>query len=166
MATERSPSIIFIDEIDGLAVDRGGGLDQQSWERKIVNQLLIEMSRLEVNETSNVLVLGASNMPWLIDRSLLRAGRFSNWVFIKEPEKEERISLFQHYLKGIPSSGVLDFHVLASRTGNFSTSRIKKVCDDTCQKLFDKSIDNDSVEFITQGIDFYKGSIGFSKNLV
>ena len=89
-------------------------------------------------------------MPWLIDRSLLRAGRFSNWVFIKEPEKEERIGLFQHYLKGIPSSGVLDFHVLASRTGNFSTSRIKKICDDTCQKLFDESIDNDSVEFITQ----------------
>jgi|GEM_PF-1717239 len=128
-AKKNSPSIIFIDEIDGLIVKRDNSFDTQNWERKIVNQFLIEMSKLETDKQSCVYVIGATNLPWQIDKSFLRAGRLNEKIYIPGPDVTTRTYLFKVYLEDLVNNEKIDYQRLALHTENFSTSIIKSICE-------------------------------------
>jgi transitional endoplasmic reticulum ATPase len=127
-ARMHAPAVIFIDEIDGLAASRESEIDQAGWERKMVNQLLIEMSRLEAEGArAPLLVIGATNQPWLVDESLRRAGRIGTDIFVPGPDLEARVALFSHHLDGKPSDGI-DVAEAARLTSGFSPALIKWIC--------------------------------------
>jgi len=128
-AKKNSPSIVFIDEIDGLIVKRDNSFDTQNWERKIVNQFLIEMSKLETDKQSCVYVIGATNLPWQIDKSFLRAGRLNEKIYIPGPDVTTREYLFRLYLEDLVTNEKVDYQRLALHTENFSTSIIKSICE-------------------------------------
>ncbi len=98
-ARQTSPSIIFFDEIDSLAPKRGIGSDTNVTER-VVNQLLTEMDGLE--DMYDIVVLGATNRPDMVDPGLLRPGRFDRMVLTPVPDEKSRLEIFRVHTKGMP----------------------------------------------------------------
>jgi cell division protease FtsH len=128
-AKEKSPSIIFIDEIDAIGRARGrnqmtGGNDERE---NTLNQLLTEMDGFETNE--HVIVMGATNRADVLDRALMRAGRFDRVIYVDLPELGERRAIFQVHLKPLKLSRNLDVSFLASQTPGFSGADIANVCN-------------------------------------
>jgi len=98
-ARQVAPSIIFFDELDALAPTRGGEVGTHVME-SVLNQILTEIDGLE--ELKDVVVLGATNQPMLVDPALLRAGRFDRLVYIGEPGMEDRRQILSIHLRGMP----------------------------------------------------------------
>ncbi|MDO7686711.1 MAG: ATP-dependent zinc metalloprotease FtsH [Schleiferiaceae bacterium] len=129
-AKEKSPSIIFIDEIDAIGRARGrnqmtGGNDERE---NTLNQLLTEMDGFETNE--HVIVMGATNRADVLDRALMRAGRFDRVIYVDLPELGERKAIFQVHLKPLKLSRNLDVSFLARQTPGFSGADIANVCNE------------------------------------
>ena len=101
-ARQVAPSIIFFDELDALAPTRGGEVGTHVME-SVLNQILTEIDGLE--ELKDVVVLGATNQPMLVDPALLRAGRFDRLVYIGEPGMEDRVQILTIHLRGMPVEG-------------------------------------------------------------
>ena len=118
-AKEKSPSIIFIDEIDAIGRARGknnitGGNDERE---NTLNQLLTEMDGFGTN--SGVIVIGATNRADVLDRALLRAGRFDRQIFVDLPDLNERREIFQVHLKPLTLSKEVDFDLTFIFTTSF-----------------------------------------------
>jgi transitional endoplasmic reticulum ATPase len=127
-AVAHSPSLIFIDEIDALAAERDSFLCQ-GYERKIICQLLIELSKLEnSSKNTNVLVCAASNNSWAIDPAILRSGRLGTACFLPGPDISTRENLFRHFLSKRPVDTTIDYRELAIRTDGHSIASIKNIC--------------------------------------
>lgn len=126
-ARRNKPAIIFFDEIDGI----GGRRDsmQQSFEKRSINQLLIELDGVEYSN-EGVLVIGSTNAPWYIDPALRRAGRFSKFIYFPEPDKKAREEVFRLMLKDKPLDGSVRFGRLARLTEGYSIADIKAVCEE------------------------------------
>ncbi|WP_088819718.1 ATP-binding protein [Candidatus Mancarchaeum acidiphilum] len=137
-ARENSPSILFFDELDALGVSRDE-TGNAPWMRQAVNTMLSEMNNL-YDKGYKVLVVGATNEPWLIDPALRRSGRFGNIMYIPPPTKPIRVKLFQSYLKGKPISDDIDFDKLGELTKGASHSDIKSICEDSSREVWAKSI--------------------------
>jgi len=101
-ARQVAPAIIFFDELDALAPTRGGEVGTHVME-SVLNQILTEIDGLE--ELKDVVVLGATNQPMLVDPALLRAGRFDRLVYIGEPGMEDRAHILTIHLRGMPVEG-------------------------------------------------------------
>lgn len=99
MAKERSPCIIFIDELDSVGAKRSGFFGQNDERRRTLNQLLVEMDGF--NSNNKIIVLAATNRPDVLDNALLRPGRFDRKVEINLPDKKARESIFKLYLQKI-----------------------------------------------------------------
>ena len=123
-ARQTSPTIIFFDEIDSLAPRRGFGGDNHATER-VVNQLLTEIDGLE--EMHDVVVIGASNRPDIIDTALLRPGRFDRVTHVSVPDENARIEIFKLHTKDMPLNDV-DIYELAKKTEGYVGSDIEAVC--------------------------------------
>jgi len=116
--------VIFIDELDALGMSRA--LDRDSpGKRAAVNQLLMELDGVDRNP-EGLIIVGATNRPWDIDPALVRAGRFGDEWYVAVPSSQERSSLFELYLKGVPTEHV-DYGRLADMTSAYSPADIKKV---------------------------------------
>ncbi len=137
-ARENSPSIIFFDELDALGVSRNE-TGSAPWMRQAVNTMLSEMNNL-YDKGYKVLVVGATNEPWLIDPALRRSGRFGNLRYAPPPNNGVRAKLFMMYLKGKPLAKDIDFNKLAELAKNASHSDIKSICDDASREVWAKSI--------------------------
>jgi len=129
-AKEKSPAIIFIDEIDAVGRARGksnmsGGNDERE---NTLNQLLTEMDGFGTN--SNVIVLAATNRADVLDKALMRAGRFDRQIFVDLPDIRERAEIFQVHLKPIKKVEGLDLDFLAKQTPGFSGADIANVCNE------------------------------------
>ena len=127
-ASHTTPSILFFDEIDALAPrreDAGKG-------RRLVNQFLTELDGFVRRE--GVMVVGSTNAPWDVDPAMRRAGRFTNQVFIKAPDRETREKIFSIHLKGKHVDDSLDVAKLAAATSGFSSADIK-ACVDTALEV-------------------------------
>ena len=129
-AKEKSPSIIFIDEIDAIGRARGknnitGGNDERE---NTLNQLLTEMDGFGSND--NVIVIGATNRADVLDKALLRAGRFDRQIFVDLPDLNERKEIFLVHLKPLKLSKDLDVDFLAKQTPGFSGADIANVCNE------------------------------------
>jgi len=116
-ARQVSPSIIFFDEIDSIAAIRGEEIGSRVGER-VVDQLLTEMDGLE--ELSNVIVIGATNRPDIVDPGFLRPGRFDRRILVPAPDKKAKFEILKVHTKNMPLAKNVDLKYLAEKTENFS----------------------------------------------
>jgi transitional endoplasmic reticulum ATPase len=117
-ARQVAPTIIFIDEIDSLVPARGGGLGEPQVTERVVNTILSEMDGLE--ELNNVVVIGASNRPNLIDPALLRPGRFDELIYVAPPDTPGRRRILAIHTSAMPLADDVDLEALAQRTERFT----------------------------------------------
>ncbi|PKA63660.1 Calmodulin-interacting protein 111 [Apostasia shenzhenica] len=126
-ARANCPTIIFFDEIDGLAVTRGQENDGTSVTDRVVTQLLLEMDGLD--ERVGVIVIAATNRPDKIDPALLRPGRFDRILDVQPPDEMDREDIFQIHTRNMACSADVSFKELASLTMGYTGADIKLVCD-------------------------------------
>ncbi|MFS8637549.1 MAG: CDC48 family AAA ATPase [Gemmatimonadota bacterium] len=117
-ARQVAPTVIFIDEIESLAPQRGGGLGEPAVTERVVNTLLSEMDGLE--ELEGVVVIGATNRPTLIDPALLRPGRFDELVYVPVPDRDGRLKILQIHTADMPLADDVDLEDLADRTAGYT----------------------------------------------
>ena len=129
-AKEKSPSIIFIDEIDAIGRARGknnftGSNDERE---NTLNQLLTEMDGFGTN--TNVIVIAATNRADVLDKALMRAGRFDRQIYVDLPDLNERREIFKVHLKPLKTTKTLDVEFLSKQTPGFSGADIANVCNE------------------------------------
>ena len=129
-AKEKAPCIVFIDEIDAVGRARGnkaslGGNDERE---STLNQLLTEMDGFGSN--SGVIILAATNRADILDKALLRAGRFDRQIYVELPELTDRKEIFQVHLRNVKTDGSVDLDLLARQTPGFSGADIANVCNE------------------------------------
>jgi cell division protease FtsH len=129
-AKEKSPSIIFIDEIDAIGRARGrNAMSGSNDEREnTLNQLLTEMDGFGTN--TNVIVLAATNRADILDKALMRAGRFDRQIFVDLPDVRERKEIFEVHLRPLKKAKGLDIDFLSKQTPGFSGADIANVCNE------------------------------------
>ena len=159
-AKEKSPAIIFIDEIDAVGRARGknnmsGGNDERE---NTLNQLLTEMDGFGTN--SNVIVLAATNRADVLDKALMRAGRFDRQIFVDLPDIRERAEIFKVHLAPLKKVEGLDTDFLAKQTPGFSGADIANVCNEAAliaarnnKTAVDKQDFLDAVDRIVGGLE-------------
>ncbi len=159
-AKEKSPAIIFIDEIDAVGRARGknnfsGGNDERE---NTLNQLLTEMDGFGTN--SNVIVLAATNRADVLDKALMRAGRFDRQIFVDLPDIRERKEIFEVHLAPLKKVENLDTDFLAKQTPGFSGADIANVCNEAAliaarnnKTAVDKQDFLDAVDRIVGGLE-------------
>lgn len=129
-AKEKSPAIVFIDEIDAIGRARGknmaqGGNDERE---NTLNQLLTEMDGFGTN--SGVILLAATNRAEVLDRALLRPGRFDRQIHVDLPDLKERIQIFKVHTKPLKTDDSLDLNFLGKQTPGFSGADIANICNE------------------------------------
>jgi transitional endoplasmic reticulum ATPase len=117
-ARQVAPTVIFIDEIDSLAPQRGGGLGEPAVTERVVNTMLAELDGLE--ELRGVVVIGATNRPTLLDPALLRPGRFDELIYVPVPEVEGRLQILKIHTAGMPLSSDVNLQQLADATRGYT----------------------------------------------
>jgi transitional endoplasmic reticulum ATPase len=117
-ARQVAPTIIFIDELDSLVPARGGGLGEPQVTERVVNTILSEMDGLE--ELQNVVVIGATNRPTLIDPALLRPGRFDELIYVGVPDTAGRRRILAIHTRNMPLADDVDLESIAQRTDRFT----------------------------------------------
>lgn len=140
-ARQASPCVIFMDEIDSIAPERGTGGDSNVTER-VISQMLTEMDGLE--GLSDVVVIAATNRPDIMDPALLRPGRFDKSIFIGPPDKESRESIFGIHTKGRPLAEDVDLGVLADRTEGCTGADIAAICNEAVMNAVRKLVASNS----------------------
>ncbi|MBA3044295.1 AAA family ATPase, partial [archaeon] len=124
-AKQASPSIVFLDELDAIAPMRGYGAGESRVAERMVNQLLTSMDGMEALE--NVVVIGATNRPDILDRALLRAGRFDRLILIPVPDKEARLKILNVHTKSMPLKDV-SLEELSEKTDGYVGADIESLC--------------------------------------
>ncbi|HYG70305.1 MAG TPA: CDC48 family AAA ATPase, partial [Anaeromyxobacteraceae bacterium] len=124
-ARQVAPTVIFIDEIDALAPQRGGGLGEPAVTERVVNTILAEMDGLE--ELQGVVVIGATNRPTLLDPALLRPGRFDELVYVPVPDEAGRRTILGIQTAKMPLADDVDLDALAQRTERFSGADLENL---------------------------------------
>jgi len=159
-AKDKSPAIIFIDEIDAIGRARGkNNITGSNDEREnTLNQLLTEMDGFGTN--TNVIVLAATNRADVLDKALMRAGRFDRQIYVDLPDLNERKEIFEVHLKPIKTSETLNLEFLARQTPGFSGADIANVCNEAAliaarkeQKSVTKQDFLDAVDRIVGGLE-------------
>jgi transitional endoplasmic reticulum ATPase len=117
-ARQVAPTVIFIDELDSLVPARGGGLGEPQVTERVVNTILSEMDGLE--ELNNVVLIGATNRPNLIDSALLRPGRLDELIYVGTPDTAGRRRILAIHTSDMPLAKNVDLESLARRTENFT----------------------------------------------
>ena len=159
-AKDKSPAIIFIDEIDAIGRARGknnftGSNDERE---NTLNQLLTEMDGFGTN--TNVIVLAATNRADVLDKALMRAGRFDRQIYVDLPDIRERKEIFEVHLRPIKTMETLDLDFLAKQTPGFSGADIANVCNEAAliaarkeKKAVSKQDFLDAVDRIVGGLE-------------
>ncbi len=129
-AKEKSPSIIFIDEIDaiGRARSKNAGFSGNDERENTLNQLLTEMDGFGTN--SGVIILAATNRVDILDKALLRAGRFDRQISVELPDVHERKEIFQVHMRPLKMDDTVDIDLLSRQTPGFSGADIANVCNE------------------------------------
>ncbi len=129
-AKAKAPSIIFIDEIDAIGRARGSALSMRSNDEResTLNQLLAEMDGFGTN--TGVIVLAATNRADVLDKALLRPGRFDRHIYLELPSRTERLAIFKVHLKPLILASDIEVEVLAAQTPGFSGADIANICNE------------------------------------
>jgi len=159
-AKEKSPSIIFIDEIDAIGRARGkNAMSGSNDEREnTLNQLLTEMDGF--GTTDNVIVIAATNRADILDKALMRAGRFDRQIYVDLPDIRERKEIFEVHLKPLKIKKDLDTNFLSKQTPGFSGADIANMCNEAAliaarngKKEIEKQDFLDAVDRIIGGLE-------------
>ncbi|XP_038718921.1 calmodulin-interacting protein 111-like isoform X2 [Tripterygium wilfordii] len=142
-ARANAPSIIFFDEIDGLAVIRGKESDGVSVSDRVMSQLLVELDGL--HQRVDVTVIAATNRPDKIDPALLRPGRFDRLLYVGPPNEADREDVFCIHLRKIPCSSDISIKELASLTDGYTGADIALICREAAIAAIEESIDASEV---------------------
>ncbi|MCB0795093.1 MAG: ATP-dependent zinc metalloprotease FtsH [Flavobacteriales bacterium] len=160
-AKEKAPSIIFIDEIDAIGRARGKSISMGANDERenTLNQLLTEMDGFGTN--SGVIILGATNRSDVLDRALMRAGRFDRQIFVDMPDLNERQAIFKVHLKPLKlDTTSVDVEFLARQTPGFSGADIANICNEAAliaarrnKKVIDRQDFLDAVDRVIGGLE-------------
>lgn len=159
-AKEKAPSIIFIDEIDAIGRSRGKGMAQGANDERenTLNQLLTEMDGFGTN--TGVIVLAATNRADVLDRALIRPGRFDRQIHVDLPELHEREEIFKVHLKPLKIDETVDRFFLAKQTPGFSGADIANICNEAAliaarkqKKVIGKQDFLDAVDRVVGGLE-------------
>ncbi len=127
-ARQAAPCVIFMDEIDSIAPERGKGGSDDGVTERVISQMLTEMDGLEA--LNNVVVIAATNRPDIMDPALLRPGRFDKSIMVGPPDEESRESIFGIHTKRRPMADDVDIHDLAVRTAGCTGADIAAICNE------------------------------------
>ena len=159
-AKEKAPAIIFIDEIDAIGRARGKSISQGANDERenTLNQLLTEMDGFGTN--SGVIILAATNRADILDRALMRAGRFDRQILVDMPDLTERIDIFKVHLKELKLGNDVDVDFLGKQTPGFSGADIANMCNEAAliaarkdKKKVEKQDFLDAVDRIIGGLE-------------
>lgn len=159
-AKEKAPCIVFIDEIDAIGRSRGRGPNFSANDERenTLNQLLTEMDGFDSN--SGVIILAATNRADILDRALIRAGRFDRQIHVELPDLLERVDIFKVHLRPIKTLPDLDVDFLAKQTPGFSGADIANICNEAAliaarrsKKSVEKQDFLDAVDRIIGGLE-------------
>ncbi len=159
-AKKKAPCIIFIDEIDAVGRARSrGGLSNANDEREnTLNQLLTEMDGFGTN--NGVIVMAATNRADILDKALLRAGRFDRQIYVELPDIDERKAIFEVHMKGLKLGNDIDKDFLSKQTPGFSGADIANVCNEAAlvaarkdKALIEKQDFLDAIDRIIGGLE-------------
>ena len=159
-AKEKSPCIVFIDEIDAVGRARGknAGFSSNDERENTLNQLLTEMDGFGSN--SGVIILAATNRADILDIALMRAGRFDRQIHVELPDLKERVEIFQVHLRNLKLEENFDVEFLAKHTPGFSGADIANVCNEAAltaarknKEVIDKQDFLDAVDRIIGGLE-------------
>ena len=159
-AKEKAPCIVFIDEIDavGRARSKNAGFTSNDERENTLNQLLTEMDGFGSN--SGVIILAATNRADILDRALMRAGRFDRQIHVELPELKERYEIFKVHLRGLKLADGFQIDFLAKQTPGFSGADIANVCNEAAliaarhdKTAIDKQDFLDAIDRIVGGLE-------------
>ena len=159
-AKEKAPCIVFIDEIDavGRARSKNGGFSSNDERENTLNQLLTEMDGFGTN--SGVIILAATNRADILDKALMRAGRFDRQIHVDLPELKEREEIFEVHLKKLKLDANLDKSFLSKQTPGFSGADIANVCNEAAliaarknKEFIEKQDFLDAIDRIVGGLE-------------
>jgi len=159
-AKEKAPCIVFIDEIDAVGRSRGRNAMTGSNDEKenTLNQLLTEMDGFSTN--SGVIILAATNRADILDKALMRAGRFDRLIYVELPDLTGRRDIFKVHLKPLKLAKDIDAEILAKQTPGFSGADIANACNEAAliasrgnKKLVDKQDFMDAIDRIVGGLE-------------
>ncbi len=142
-AKQVAPTVVFFDELDALASERGSSMGENVSER-VVSQILTEMSGLE--ELNDVIVIGATNRPDMIDSALLRPGRFDNQLLVPSPDEEARLEIFKIHTEDMPLAEGISLDELAKITEGYSGADIFAICREAAMNALREDRESDIVE--------------------
>ena len=159
-AKEKAPSIIFIDEIDAIGRARGRSVNMGANDERenTLNQLLTEMDGFGTN--SGVILIGATNRADVLDRALMRPGRFDRQIFVDMPDLNERVAILRVHLKPLKLDTAVDVEFLARQTPGFSGADLANICNEAAliaarrkRKQVEKQDFLDAVDRVVGGLE-------------
>ncbi len=130
-AKKHTPTVLFFDEIDGIAGRRENIEGETS--RQLLTVLLSEMDGFQKLE--GVVIVGSTNVPQLLDPSIMRPGRFDKIIYMPLPDRDARVEVFKYYSKKYPMASDMDFGKLADMTGRFSNADISNACAEAARQV-------------------------------
>ncbi len=133
---KNAPAILFFDEIDGIATKRENEKSDSS--RQLLSTLLAEMDGFQKIE--GIVIVGSTNVPNLVDPSLLRPGRFDKIIYMSLPDRRGRAKIFNYYLSKLPVADDISYSKLSEITERYSGADIKNVCDEVARQVADDAV--------------------------
>ena len=141
-ARQAAPCVLFFDELDSIAQQRGGSSgDGGGAADRVMNQLLTEMDG--VGAKKNVFIVGATNRPDIIDTALMRPGRLDQLIYIPMPDYESRLGILRATLRKSPVSKDVDLSYLATQTDKFTGADLTEICQTACKIAIREEIERD-----------------------
>lgn len=137
LARRNTPCVLFFDEIDALGARRSNLRQGGAAIRGVVNQLLLELDGAS-SDNEGIFVLAATNHPWDVDPALVRPGRFDRRLLVLPPDRDARIAIANHHLKGRPIED-LNLSRLADKTDGLSGADLALVCDQATEVAMEAS---------------------------
>ncbi len=165
-AKEKAPCIVFIDEIDAVGRARGKnvGFSSNDERENTLNQLLTEMDGFGTN--SGVIVLAATNRADILDKALMRAGRFDRQIHVTLPDLNERKEIFQVHLKPLKLAADFDLDLIAKNTPGFSGADIANVCNEAALTAARKGHPDINNQDFSDAVDRVVGGIERKKTIM
>jgi len=142
-ARTAAPAIIFFDEIDALVPRRGMGYADSGVTERAVSQLLTEMDGIAVLE--DVVVIGATIRPDILDPAILRPGRFDRLIYVPPPDEKARLEIFKIHTRNMPLAEDVDLEKLAKMTQGYSGADIEAVCREAAMNALRRDIKAEKV---------------------
>ncbi|HVA83129.1 MAG TPA: AAA family ATPase [Candidatus Aquilonibacter sp.] len=147
-ARKNTPCIIFFDEIEMLGGKRTGN-GMHPWLHEALTTFLTELDGVQ-SANNGVMVIGATNAPWMIDPALKRHGRLGKLIYIAPPQPIARGDIFRMYLKGRPISEAIDYAELAANTGMCTAADIRAVCTEALKFAWTRRVETERDGIVTQ----------------